>query len=82
MLLPSIHNKTHFKAATSVFLKSQLEKSLKDKTNYLSRALRDVSPQFTNMSVDETKATSPKDGQPILKPNNSNIRREGNNSKK
>jgi hypothetical protein len=45
-LLPSIHHKTHFKAATSIFLKSQLENSLKDKTNYLSRALRDVSPSF------------------------------------
>lgn len=46
-LLPSLHNKTHFKAATSIFLKSQLEKSLKDKTNYLSRALRDISSKFT-----------------------------------
>jgi hypothetical protein len=62
-LLPSIHHKTHFKAATSVFLKSQLEKSLKDKTNYLSRALRDVSPSFGaqsgqngNITINETMA--------------------------
>jgi len=45
-LLPNIHNKTHFKAVTSIYLKSELEKSLKDKSNYLSRALRDVSPSY------------------------------------
>jgi hypothetical protein len=55
-LLPSIHHKTHFKAATSLFLKTSLENSLKDKTNCLSRALRDVSPNFANMSVDHAQA--------------------------
>ena len=68
-LLPSIHHKTHFKAATSVFLKSELENSLKDKSNYLSRALRDVSPSFTNMSVDnltERHMTSPANKTPSI----------------
>jgi len=57
-LLPSIHNKTHFKAATSIFLGGQLEGSLKDKSNFLSRALRDVSPSFATSSMD--KLTQPK----------------------
>ena len=54
-LLPSIHHKTHFKAATSVFLKSELEKSLRDKSNYLSRALRDVTP--SNFKTVDDKQT-------------------------
>lgn len=57
-ILPSIHNKTHFKAATSVFLRSELENSLKDKSNFLSRALRDVSPGFASMSIDAPAQTN------------------------
>lgn len=77
-LLPSIHNKTHFKAATSVFLKSQLEKSLKDNSNFLSRALRDVSPNFASFSVDTatntmkesmTQETGIRQSAPIIKHN-------------
>ena len=49
-LLPNIHHKTHFKAATSIYLKSKLEGSLQDRTNFLSRALRDVSPAFAALS--------------------------------
>lgn len=54
-LLPSIHHKTHFKAATSVLLKSELESSLKDKSNYLSRALRDVTPSNFKTVEDKSK---------------------------
>lgn len=77
-LLPSIHNKTHFKAATSIFLKSQLERSLKDNSNFLSRALRDVSPNFASFSVDTatntvkesmTQETGIRQSAPIIKHN-------------
>jgi hypothetical protein len=82
-LLPSIHNKTHFKAATSVFLKSQLEKSLKDKTNYLSRALRDVSPTFASFSVDTAvNSKTPQNERESSKQSQSIIKRDPKNDKK
>jgi hypothetical protein len=80
-LLPSIHNKTHFKAATSIFLKSRLENSLKDRTNYLSRALRDVSPQYTNSKVPENERAL-EDSNQVSKPSNSIIKRDQKSDKK
>jgi len=82
-LLPNLHTKTHFKAATSIFLKSQLEKSLKDKSNYLSRALRDVSPQFGLTNTEDNHfAKSPTSGAPSLKPSNSIIKKDTKNDRK
>jgi hypothetical protein len=82
-LLPNLHTKTHFKAATSIFLKSQLEKSLKDRSNYLSRALRDVSPQFGLTNTEEHHfVKSPTSGGPGLKPSNSIIKKDTKNDRK
>lgn len=74
-MLPSIHQKTHFKAATSVFLKSQLEGSLRDKSNYLSRALRDVSPSFVNQSLEAPKLSKIAQS-PMSKPTPSIIKKD------
>jgi hypothetical protein len=74
-LLPCLHNKTHFKAATSIFLKSQLEKSLRDKTHYLSRALRDISSKYTEKTWDD-KSPHGDISIKVLKPSSSNTKND------
>lgn len=45
-LLPAIHNKTHFKAITSVFTAAGAENSLVDHNNIFEKALKDA--QYNN----------------------------------